>query len=108
MKLQSFNFSLIDDTESFKSQPLINYCLNEVVASVKMEDGNDDPAEFVLKMIGISKYPYLDASVSLHMEASYFNSDVDSYEPLIEPWSLDVYARQKQVKSSMDADIKSH
>lgn len=60
-----------------------------------MEDGADDPAEFVLKMIGISTFPYLDCTLSLIMEASYFNSDVDCYEPLIEPWSLNLFAKQK-------------
>jgi hypothetical protein len=73
-----------------------------------MEDGNDDPAEHILKMIGISKYPFLEANVSFHMEASYYNKDVDCYEPLIEPWSLNVYARQKLVKSSMDVEIRSN
>ena len=41
------------------------------------------------------------------MEASYFNVDVSSYEPLIETWILNAYAKQKNLKSILESEIKS-
>lgn len=50
------------------------------------ENGADDPANFILKKMGISNIPYMDLKAGLHLEASYYNIDAGCYEPLVEPW----------------------
>lgn len=74
---------------------------------MQRENGADDPANFILKKMGISKIPFMDLKAGLNLESSYFNNDVGCYEPLIEPWILNVQMLQKTALTSQEIELVS-
>jgi hypothetical protein len=99
LKSDSFNFSLMDDT-GVREYPLLNLNINKIEIKMKMENGPDDPANFILKKMGISDIPYMAMDAGLHLESSYFNMEAGCYEPLIEPWLINVSVLQKTAATS--------
>jgi hypothetical protein len=50
--------------------------------------------------MGISKIPFMNIKAGMSLESSYFNNDVGCYEPLIEPWIINVQMLQKTAMTS--------
>ena len=49
----------------------------------------------------------MDVKAGLSLESSYFNNDVGCYEPLIEPWIINVQSLQKTAMTSQEIELKS-
>jgi hypothetical protein len=103
---ESINFALMDDT-GVHEYPLINFSISKILAKVAQETGEDDAQNFILKKMGISQYPYMKLDAALLLEANYFNMDVGSYEPLIEPWTFNAMVLQKTAFSSQEIKLSS-
>ena len=105
-KLAYLNVSLMDDT-GFNEYPLVNICISNVLLKLEKEDGLDDPVSFLLKKMGISKYPVLKLKASLQLDSNVFNLESSAYEPLIEPYDLNAFIKQKSKTSLMEISLKS-
>jgi len=103
---ESINIALMDDTGSHE-YPLVNFSINKILTTVSQESGEDDAANFILKKMGISKYPALKVDAALLFEANYFNIDCGSYEPLIEPWTFNALVLQKTPYSPQEIKLSS-
>ena len=100
------NFSLMDDTGKHE-YPLINFNISKILASIETETGEDDAVNFILKKMGISRHPYTKLDSALLLESSYFNMDSGSYEPLIEPWTMNAMMLKKTKNSAMEVKLSS-
>lgn len=89
LKSDAFNFSLMDDTGQVE-YPLLNLNVNKIEMLMSWENGPDDPANYILKKMGISKIPFMDLKAGMHLESSYYNIDAGCYEPLVEPWLVNL------------------
>ena len=94
ISLSMLSISLMDDTDK-NEYPILNININNSVVKFSKEEGQDNAITFILKKMGIYKYPVLKAEAWLNLSSSYFNMENGYYEPLIEPWSLSATARQK-------------
>ncbi len=102
--------SLRDDTGVFE-YPVLNFNLHSLKADALVT--SNKPLNIIqqtLKMLcvrdrGVSKDPYLKVKASLRMDANYFNMLVAAYEPLIEPWQLEVDVYQEEEDTPMYAQI---
>ena len=57
--------------------------------------------------MGIAELPSMKLDVGIELEASYFNIEVGCYEPLIEPWIMNVAILQKTPTTCMHIDMRS-
>ena len=103
---ESINFALMDDTGTHE-YPLVNFSINKILACVTQESGEDDAANFILKKMGISKWPSMKLDAALIFEANYFNMHSGSYEPLIEPWTFNAMVLQKTMYSAQEIKLSS-
>lgn len=105
-KITYLNLSLMDDT-GFNEYPLLNLCISNVLAKIEQEEGQDDAVSFILKKMGISKYPVLKLDASLNLDSNVFNLETAAYEPLIEPYDLSASIKQKSKSSLMEINLIS-
>lgn len=57
------------------------------------------------KRTGVFKDPYLKVKATMRVDANYFNMLVAAYEPLVEPWNLDINVLQIDEASPLRAFI---
>lgn len=57
--------------------------------------------------MGISKYPVLKLNASLNLDSNVFNLETAAYEPLIEPYELSAFIKQKSKSSLMEINLNS-
>ena len=107
LQTDSFRFCLNDDT-GLTEYPLLNLNVNRVELSMQQENGADDPANFILKKMGISDIPYMTVDAGLHLESFYYNMEAGSYEPLIEPWLVNASVMQQTAATRLMVEVKSH
>ena len=103
------NFNLIfnlDDTGQ-QEYPLITFSIHDIYATVEQETGLDDPFAHILKICGISEHPFMKARAKLALKGDYYNIDIGSYEPLIEPWEITAIVYQKTLLSPMNVELVS-
>ncbi|CAI2359786.1 unnamed protein product [Moneuplotes crassus] len=103
---ESINLALMDDTGSYE-YPLVNFSINKILATVNQESGEDDAVNFILKKMGISKFPAMKVDAALLFEANYYNLDSGSYEPLIEPWTFNAMILQKTSTAPQEIKLSS-
>lgn len=89
-----------DDT-GLMEYPVLNFNLSKLKADVVKTDNKKlNIIQQTLKLLclrkrtGAFKDPYLKVKATLRIDANYFNMLVAAYEPLIEPWSLDINVLQ--------------
>lgn len=109
--LDSFKFALRDDT-GILEYPVLNFNLSKLNADVLMTQNKQlNIIQQTLKMLclrqrtGAFKDPYLKVKATLHFDANYFNMLVAVYEPLVEPWTLDINVLQLDETSPLRAYI---
>lgn len=49
----------------------------------------------------------MDMKAGMHVESSYYNIDAGCYEPLVEPWLVNLQVLQKTMMTSQEVEIKS-
>jgi hypothetical protein len=96
----------IDDTGLYH-YPLFNLDVKTCRAKIELDLGKDDAKTFILRRIGIYKHPFIDAALTLKIDADYFNIESSGYEPLIEPWKLDCNYK-KVLPNSFDQEGVFH
>jgi hypothetical protein len=94
ISLSMLSISLMDDTDK-NEYPILNININNSVVNFSQEEGQDNAETFILKKMGIYKYPILKVEAWLNLSSSYFNMENGYYEPLTEPWCLSATLRQK-------------
>lgn len=106
ISVDRLNISLMDDT-GVQEHPLVNFCISRIYTCFSQESGPDDAVAFILKKMGIFKYPYLKVDADLALYANYFNLDNGAFEPLIEPWEIFAKVYQKDQSATMKVMVNS-
>ena len=110
-ELDSFKLALHDDT-GLLEYPVLSATFSRLNADVvSTQNKKLNIIQQTLQMLAIRertnlfKDPYLKVKAGLKMEANYFNMLVGAYEPLVEPWSLDVNVLQEEESAPLKAYI---
>ena len=106
-----FKLALRDDTGVFE-YPVLNFNLYSLKTEALMTFNKPlNIVQLTLKMLCLNeervlKDPYLKISASLRMDANYFNMIVAAYEPLIEPWNLELDVLQEEEDMALNAEVR--
>ena len=108
VRCEGIKLSLRDDTGVFE-YPVLTVSLRSLEADALVT--LNKPMNIIqqtLKMLCLAEKPdepYLKVKARGRIEASYFNMLVAAYEPLIEPWRMELEVLQEEEDQPMDAEL---
>ena len=93
ISVDNIRAALVDDT-GLHHQPLLNFEIDSIEATLKMETGAESAKSYILRRLGIYEFPFMEGKFSLNVVANYYNYEAAVYEPLIETWDLKAKIRK--------------